>query len=152
MIKEVGSESEMRQLGQTLGRKLAGGEVFELVGDVGAGKTTLTKGIAQGLDINEPVQSPTFTIGRVYEGRDDLELRHYDFYRLNEAGIMADELAESLESSQNITVVEWGDVVEGVLPEDRLRVKLSTIDEFVRLVEIEALGDGSRRLLQELGL
>ena len=71
-----------------------GGEVLELVGDIGAGKTTLTKGIAQALEINEPVQSPTFTISRVYDSPRGLSLAHYDFYRLGNAGIMSEEIRE----------------------------------------------------------
>lgn len=150
MKRTVDSEQVMKQLGQQLGRALVGGEVFELIGDVGAGKTTLTKGLAEGLGIDETVQSPTFTISRIYQARDDLELRHYDFYRLGEAGIMAEELAEALESARSVTVVEWAGAVEGVLPSDRLRVRISPIDELSRLVEIEALGDVSRRVLYSL--
>src|SRR5665647_571424 len=92
---EVTSEQEMRTLGEKLGLLLKGGEVIELVGDVGAGKTTFVKGLAHGLAIDEDVQSPSFTISRVYDARDDLQLAHYDFYRLNDAGIMANELTET---------------------------------------------------------
>lgn len=67
MTLVIASSLAMQRLGQVIGRSLKGGEVIELVGDIGAGKTTLTKGIAEGLDIAEPVQSPTFTISRVYQ-------------------------------------------------------------------------------------
>ena len=144
------SEEQTRQLGERLGRLLRGGEVLELIGDVGAGKTTLTKGLAEGLAITEPVQSPTFTISRVYAARDGLELRHYDFYRLQEAGIMSNELEEVFESPQTITVVEWSGAVENVLPTDRLQVQLNTTDEFDRTLEIRALGDLSRDILEKL--
>lgn len=151
MKQIVDSDGAMRRLGRRLGKALGGGEVLELIGDVGAGKTTLTKGLAEGLDISGPVQSPTFTISRVYKARDDLELRHYDFYRLSEAGIMTEELAEALNSPDCIVVVEWGGAVEGVLPSDRLQVHISTTGELSRVVDIHALGDKSRQVLSSLG-
>ena len=145
----IGEES-MRQLGQKLGRLLEGGEVIELIGDVGAGKTTVTKGLAQGLEITEPVQSPTFTISRVYPARDQLELRHYDFYRLGEAGVMGDELSEAIGSSHSITVVEWGGVVDGMLPDDRLQISIIASSETSREVTISALGLQSQGLIGEM--
>ena len=140
----------MQQLGQKIGSALRGGEVIELIGDVGAGKTTLTKGVAEGLAITEPVQSPTFAISRVYEARDGLELRHYDFYRLGEAGIMTDELAEVFESSRTIVVVEWGGVVEGVLPTDRLQLVITPTSETSRTMKVRALGRRSEKVLEAL--
>lgn len=124
MFIEVNDEPATRQFGEKLGRLLKGGEVIELVGDVGAGKTSLTKGIAKGLGIVEEVQSPTFTISRQYEGRDNLRLAHYDFYRINDAGIMADELHELVGDPKVITVVEWSKVVEDVLPNDRIKIAI----------------------------
>lgn len=139
----------MKAFGAKLGRSLQGGEVFELVGDIGAGKTTFTKGLAQGLGVSDTVQSPTFTISRVYEARDGMELRHYDFYRLNEAGIMADELADAAASDHAVTVVEWAQIVDSVLPSDRLRLRFSPVGENSRQVTIEALGEHSRRLIED---
>ena len=104
--REINSTEEMIEFGKEIGSNLEGGSVLELIGDVGAGKTTFTKGLALGLGVLETVQSPTFTISRVYEG-DNLTLSHYDFYRLNDYGIMKMELAENLSDPQNITVVEW---------------------------------------------
>ncbi|MDR2523980.1 MAG: tRNA (adenosine(37)-N6)-threonylcarbamoyltransferase complex ATPase subunit type 1 TsaE [Candidatus Nomurabacteria bacterium] len=124
---------ELNELGRELGTALSGGEVIELVGDVGAGKTTFTQGLARGLGIDEPVSSPSFTISRSYSARDGLHLNHYDFYRLSDAGIMRDEIAESLTDPQNITVVEWGASVADVLPNDR------------RVIEIKYLPDGEGR-------
>lgn len=129
MIIEVTSEADMKQLGQKIGASLAGGEVFELVGDVGAGKTTFVKGLALGLGVDEDVQSPSFTISRVYDARDGLLLHHYDFYRLNDPGIMAVELAELLQDPQSITVVEWAGIVDGVLPESRLSITITSPSE-----------------------
>jgi len=146
MIIEVGSEQEMRSLGEKFGRLLSGGQTLELVGDVGAGKTTFVKGLAKGLDIDEDVQSPSFTISRVYDGRDNLVLAHYDFYRLGDAGIMADELTETIHDPSTITVIEWADIVEGVLPTERYTIQFTSPTESSRRLDIT----GNAHLLEQL--
>ena len=120
----VKNSTETHQLGVALGRALVGGDCLELVGDVGAGKTTLTQAIAQGMGVDVPVQSPTFTIQREYQARDGLRLVHYDFYRLSDAGIMENELMETAHDPQTVTVVEWADTVESVLPNRRVIVTI----------------------------
>ena len=146
----IASEADMKQLGLGIGQLLKGGEVLELVGDVGAGKTTFTKGLALGMGITEPVQSPTFTISRLYDTPHGLQLAHYDFYRLQEAGIMSDELVETLNQPMTVTVVEWAGVVDGVLPEDRLRVEISATSETDRHVTLTSGGPRSDAVLTEL--
>lgn len=136
-------------LGVKLGKALRGGEVIELVGDIGAGKTALTKGIAKGMGVDDDVQSPTFTISRVYEGRDGIRLAHYDFYRLQEAGIMNAELDESVRDPDMVTVVEWAEIVEGVLPDDRTRIVIASPTESMRVFTISA---SSRLDLTEMSL
>lgn len=141
MKQIMNSVDETMAFGQNLGQELVGGEVFELVGDVGAGKTSFVKGLARGLGVDDDVQSPSFTISRVYKCRDELELRHYDFYRLDDAGIMSHEILEGLEDKNVITVVEWADTVASVLPEKHITIRFSydaTRDE-VRRVNIEGL-------------
>ncbi|MFZ1243060.1 MAG: tRNA (adenosine(37)-N6)-threonylcarbamoyltransferase complex ATPase subunit type 1 TsaE [Candidatus Saccharimonas sp.] len=150
MIKRVASLSEMLAFGKRVGELLQGGEVLVLVGDIGAGKTTFTKGVAQGLGIHETVQSPTFTISRRYDARDGLELIHYDFYRLSEAGIMRAELSEALADAQVITVIEWGQIVEDVLPRDVVTIAIHSPSEEARTLDITAGGEISQRLLGEL--
>lgn len=150
MKTEVHSEEGMKAFGTRLGAILRGGEIIELIGDVGAGKTTLTKGIATGLAVDEDVQSPSFTISRVYDARGGLQLAHYDFYRLHNAGIMADELHETLHDSHTITIIEWAEIVSGVLPADRLTVRITSPDEMVRKIEITAGGEASQELLGKL--
>lgn len=134
----INSENEMLDFAEQIGRQLMGGEVIELIGDVGAGKTTFTKGLAKGLGINEVIQSPTFTISREYDARDGLRLSHYDFYRLPDAGIMADELHETVTDPRSVTVVEWAEVVDNVLPEKRitLRITPSRVSETSRDIEL----------------
>lgn len=150
MTIEVRSETEMKQLGEKLGSLLDGGEVLELVGDVGAGKTTLTKGIGAGMKIDDDIQSPSFTISRVYDGRDDLQLAHYDFYRLHDAGIMADELHETIHDPKTVTIIEWAEIVNGVLPADRLTITITSPSENGRKVVFAAGGATSSALLGKL--
>lgn len=138
------------EFGQKIGNLLKGGEVIELVGDVGAGKTTLAKGIAKGLGVEENVQSPSFTISNTYSGRNGLVLCHYDFYRLENAGIMSEALTESVGDEQATTVIEWAGVVKDVLPEDRLTLEFKTTSENARDLTIRSGGDKSDVLMKEL--
>ena len=133
--REINSTEEMIEFGKEIGSNLEDNSVLELIGDVGAGKTTFTKGLALGLGVLETVQSPTFTISRVYEG-DNLTLSHYDFYRLNDYGIMKMELAENLSDSQNITVVEWAGELADILPEKHLKLIFESVSEDKRLVKV----------------
>ena len=105
---QVQNEEMTRQLADQIAHQLAAPLVIELIGDVGAGKTTFTRHLARALGVTEPVQSPTFTLSRVYDVADGRRLVHYDFYRLGEAGIIADELAETSADDTTITVIEWG--------------------------------------------
>lgn len=136
MIIEVHNAEQTRRLGMKIGTQLRGGEVFELVGDVGAGKTTFTKGLANGLGVKDEVQSPSFTISRVYDARDDLQLVHYDFYRLSDPGIMAAEVSEMVHDPKTVTVIEWAAIVEGVLPQTHHRISFTSPSETERGIEL----------------
>lgn len=151
MKKTITSEAAMKQFGQQVGRMLEGGEILQLVGDIGAGKTTFTKGLALGLGIEETVQSPTFTISRVYDARDGLHLAHYDFYRLVDPGIMADELGETTADATTVVVIEWGDIVADVVGSDVLTIAIESPTETVRNIVLTARGDRSVSLLERLG-
>lgn len=128
------SATETQTLAETIGRVLRGGEVIELISDLGGGKTTFTKGLARGLSITDTVQSPTFTISRTYVARDNLELHHFDFYRLQEPGIMSATLNESMQQPDVIVVVEWGDIVRDVLSGKRLSLHITSTGEDSRLL------------------
>ena len=132
----VRDETAMHQLGVRFGKSLKGGEVIELIGDVGAGKTTLVKGIADGLGITDDVQSPSFTINRNYQSPGGLTLCHYDFYRLNDAGIMSMEIAEAVSDPQNITIIEWGASVHGALPSSRITININYLPDTGRDISI----------------
>lgn len=132
---ETSSPEETEHYASALARKLRGGEVIELVSDLGGGKTTFTRGLVAGLNSDEPVASPTFTLSREYsKGR--LHVYHFDFYRLQEAGIMAGELAEIAGDPNGVVVVEWADVVQHVLPESRLQIRILTKDETIRILQV----------------
>ena len=150
MILKTDSVNSTMQLGQLIGTLLSGGEIIELIGDVGAGKTTFTKGLGVGLDIKEAISSPSFTISRAYNGRDDINLVHYDFYRLADAGIMRNELEDCVRDKQNVVIVEWSDVVKDFLPKDRLVIKINAIDDNCREIDICAYGAFSERILKGL--
>lgn len=152
MFIEINGEEKMKTFGESIGSLLRGGEIIELIGDVGAGKTTLVKGIAAGLGISENVQSPSFTISRVYQGRDDLNLNHFDFYRLDSAGIMANEIQEVISDLKAITIIEWGGVVNGVLPTDRLSIKIISPTEDSRSLELLPGGEVSQKIVEKLSL
>ena len=102
--------------------------MLELRSDLGGGKTTFTRGLARGAGSKDMVASPTFTLSKIYEGKGALQIHHFDFYRLNEPGVVADQLAESLRDKKTVTVVEWGKIVADVLPKARLSVVFEPVE------------------------
>lgn len=127
------SSDDTEALGARLGARLRGGEVIELVSDLGGGKTTLTRGLVRGAGSTDKVSSPTFTISKEYDAPHFI-IAHFDFYRLGEAGIVADELAEFMGDDEYVTVVEWGDIVQAVLPDERLTVRLALQQDGTRQI------------------
>ena len=130
------STEQTERIAAAIGAKLRGGEVIELVSDLGGGKTTFTRGLVRGTGSAVPVNSPTFTINREYAGP-NFTIVHFDFYRLHEAGIVADEVAELVGDPAYVVVVEWGDVVHDVLPAERLTV----------LLELDPADEDARKLV-----
>jgi tRNA threonylcarbamoyladenosine biosynthesis protein TsaE len=124
------------KLARDIGSRLRGGEAIELVSDLGGGKTTFVRGLVAGAGSSDTVGSPSFTISREYQA-DSLTIHHYDFYRLNEPGVMADELQEVLTEPHAIVVVEWADVIEDVLPVERVKIRIETTGETARRFTIE---------------
>lgn len=110
-------------LAAKIGQRLKGGEVIELVSDLGGGKTAFVRGLAAGLGSSDAVSSPSFTLRNEYRAG-ELTLYHFDFYRLAEPGILRDELAEIIADPQAVVVVEWAEVVTDVLPTERLTVQI----------------------------
>lgn len=145
-MTEVKNEQQMQDLGARLGRLFTGGEVVELIGDVGAGKTTLVRGVARGMGVDETVQSPSFTISRVYDAANGRRLVHYDFYRLSDPGIMRDELAETMSGDDTVVIIEWADTVGQTLPDDRLTITITSSGENTRRLDVKAGGEVSAGL------
>ena len=134
-------------LGKKLGELLQPGMLFTLDGDLGAGKTTFTKGIGQGLQIKRVINSPTFTILKQYRGR--LQLSHFDAYRLE--GQDNDLGFEEIFDSDDVCVVEWPEFISDILPEKRLEIQINKIDENARKFVLKAIGKEYVQLLEALG-
>lgn len=132
-------EKSTISLGEELGRYSSGGFIIELVGDIGAGKTTLVKGLARGLGVRETIQSPSYTISFCYPARNNLSLHHYDFYRLQEPELVAHELHEAIHDTEAVVVIEWADTVASLLPRDRTTTIRFTSTPLGRKVTITGL-------------
>lgn len=137
MVIETHSEQETEALGERLAKCLPAGQVAALYGDLGAGKTAFVRGMARGLEIREPVSSPTFTVVNEYPG--DVPLFHFDLYRLKNADELFEIGWEDYLSRGGICVVEWSEIVEDAFYPDVIRVK------------IEKLGDNERRIEFDMG-
>lgn len=120
---ETNSEQETYELGLRLAREARPGQVFALIGDLGTGKTVLTKGMAAGLGIREPVNSPTFTILQVYEeGR--MPFYHFDVYRIGDIEEMEEIGYEDCFYGEGISLVEWANLIEDLMPEDTVWIRI----------------------------
>ena len=137
MIRISKSVKETIRAGETLAGKLKAGDVVALVGELGAGKTVFTKGIAKGLGVKDVryVNSPTFVIIKEYKAK--LPLYHFDIYRLNTSTILDSESYEEYFYGDGVTVIEWADKIRKLLPKRYLEVRLSVAGEGKRRIEIE---------------
>ncbi len=123
MIIETFSEEETRTAAERLGRKAAPGDLYTLTGDLGTGKTVFTQGFARGLEITEPVNSPTFTIVQEYsEGR--LPFYHFDVYRIGDVEEMEEIGYEDCFYGNGVCLIEWAELIEEILPEKRTAVRI----------------------------
>ncbi len=123
MIIETNSEKETYAFGLELGKKAHAGQVYTLVGDLGVGKTVFTKGLARGLDILEPVSSPTFTIVQVYEeGR--LPFYHFDVYRIGDVEELDEVGYDDYIYGDGVSLIEWANLIEEILPEHYTEIKI----------------------------
>lgn len=149
--REMLSESPEQTLaiGRAIGRALRSGDIVALFGDLGAGKTWLTKGIAEGLGVpSREVTSPTFVLMHIYDGR--VPLAHFDAYRLEGADEMVALGAEEMFYGEGASVIEWADRVEEALPEDRLEIRLAVAGEAKRRLVFDSTGEQSELLLNRI--
>jgi tRNA threonylcarbamoyladenosine biosynthesis protein TsaE len=145
------STDETLALAGSVGELLRAGDVVSLAGDLGAGKTVFARGVARALGVSDPVVSPSFTIVREYEGR--VPVVHVDIYRIETFQELHDIGFEEVVRDDAVTLVEWGDVIDGLMPSDRLEVRLaagSADDE--RVIEIEGHGRSWRARAAELAV
>jgi tRNA threonylcarbamoyladenosine biosynthesis protein TsaE len=142
MVIEMETETadRTREVGRVLAKLLQPRDTVVLTGDLGAGKTTLVQGIGRGLGVKDHVASPTFTLVREYTGR--LDVAHVDVYRLERIQDVVDLALEEVGGPERVLLIEWGDAVQDLLPEDRLRVRLTTdrADGETRRIVISAQG------------
>ena len=123
MIIETKSEKETFELGKKIGEEAKSGQIYTLDGDLGVGKTIFTKGVASGLGITEPVNSPTFTIVQVYdEGR--VPFYHFDVYRIADPEEMEEIGYEDYFFGDGVCMIEWANLIEELLPRHVIRVKI----------------------------
>lgn len=136
-----------RKLGKDIGSRIHGGSVIALCGDLGTGKTVLSQGVAAGLDIEARVTSPTFIIINEYEGK--LPLYHIDTYRLDSSVEMVNLGYEEYFYGEGVTVVEWAQKIEDLLPEEYLRVEIEVLSETERKIVFIPFGEIYVKLVEE---
>lgn len=142
------SDGSTRDIGRRLAALVRPGDVVELVGPMGAGKTVFVTGLAEGLGVEERVTSPTFVIMRSYRSG-FLPLVHVDAYRLGSFGEF-DDLGVFDEAAEGVLIIEWGDIVAAGLPEDRLTVRFERSGESTRVISLEPAGSWLERPLREV--
>jgi tRNA threonylcarbamoyladenosine biosynthesis protein TsaE len=135
------SDKETMAAGEAFAAILKAGDVVALSGDLGAGKTVFVKGIARGLNVEEMVTSPTFTIVREYEGR--MPLYHFDVYRIGDADEMEDTGYFDYICGEGVVVVEWAEKIKALLPENRIDVTLEKTGDETRNILIKGRGGES---------
>ena len=121
------NENKTREIGYKLGKLLKEGSVICLVGDLGAGKTTMTQSLADSLGIEDYITSPTFTIINEYEGK--IPLYHFDVYRMGSSDEMYDIGYDEYVNSNGICIIEWANLIEDILPKEYLNIELRYKDE-----------------------
>jgi len=140
------SGEETREIGKKIGKLLFPGSLLTLSGELGAGKTTFTQGLAKGLGIEKNVTSPTFTIMKNYKG--NLPLNHIDAYRLED--IVQDLGFDEYIEGDGVTVIEWAQFIDYILPEELLNIEFSINEDDSRNLLITAKGEKYEEVLEKL--
>ncbi len=134
MLEVIKTEEELIEFGEKIGQKITAPAVIELIGDVGVGKTTMTKGLAKGLGVLDEITSPSFTLSKRYNFPNGY-LVHCDFYRLPDPGIMAENLMENINDEKTIVIIEWADSVANLLPEKHYKFFISLNEKGERIIK-----------------
>lgn len=143
---EIKSKIESQSFGEKLGKLCFEGMCITLNGDLGAGKTTLTKSIGKALGVTKTISSPTFTILKIYQG--NLPLYHIDAYRLE--GLDQDLGFEEMLEGDGVAIVEWGEYIEDILPKERLDITIYAGNNEERTFEINAFGKRYEEIMEKL--
>lgn len=142
----INSPEEIIALGEKIGEGLFKGSIVTMLGDLGAGKTTMTKGIGKALGITRTINSPTFTIMKIYEGR--MTLYHMDVYRLNENS--GDEYLEEYFNMDGVCVIEWADNISYLIPNDVLKVTIKDLGDNKRSVILESDSSDYQKIIESV--
>lgn len=130
------SADQTKDIARSIGKNIKGSEVIELISDIGGGKTTFTKGLAEGMGVEDNITSPTFTIVNEYKAK-NLKLYHLDFYRLSDAGIIKNEIDEVRHDHSSVVVIEWANIINDVLPADRFIIRIKAVNQDTRELTID---------------
>ena len=149
MIKKIylNEEKDTRDIGFKLGKLLKPGNIICLIGDLGAGKTTMTQSLAEALEVDDYITSPTFTIVNEYEGK--IPLYHFDVYRIGCSDEMYDIGFEEYINGEGICIIEWANIIEDILPDEYLKIELM-YKETGREMILTPFGQKYEEIVEEL--
>jgi len=140
-------EEATKSYGFKLGELVKNGNMICLLGDLGAGKTTLTQSFAKGLGVDDYVTSPTFTIVNEYDGR--IPLYHFDVYRIGSSDEMYDIGYDEYINSDGVCIIEWANLIEDILPEEYLSIELKYVEDGREMI-LTPHGEEYTRIVEEL--
>lgn len=136
-IIQLNGLEQTDKIASIIGSNLRGGEVIELIGDLGSGKTTFIKSLVRGAGSDEFVTSPTFALRNDYHAK-DIAIAHFDFYRLIDPGIIQEMLREAMLDRGTCVILEWGSIVDDILPMNHIRLVLRPTGELNRELRISS--------------
>lgn len=142
----INSPEEMIVFGTKLGEEIKPNMIITLLGDLGAGKTTMTKGIGKGLGVKSIINSPTFTIMKIHQGK--MNLYHMDVYRLDNS--TGDDYLEEYFYMDGVCVIEWADNLSDIIPNERLEIYIKNISDTQRELTIIAKGEEYEKLVERV--
>ena len=140
-------ENKTKEIGYKLGKLLTPGSVICLIGDLGAGKTTMTQSLAKSLAVDDYITSPTFTIVNEYEGK--MPLYHFDVYRIGSSDEMYDIGYEDYINGEGVCIIEWANLIEDILPDEYLYIELRYKDMSREMI-LNPIGKKYEKIVEEL--
>ena len=141
------NEEKTREIGSKLGELLTPKSVICLIGDLGAGKTTMTQSLARALGVDDYITSPTFTIVNEYEGK--MPLYHFDVYRIGSSEEMYDIGFDEYIDGDGVCIIEWANLIEDILPDEYLDIQLSYKDMGREMI-LKPIGEKYKKIVEEL--